>query len=172
MNIFELNDEINSIAVALDRLDEIGADDEFKDVTFAYFAGLMEDRDAKVDSYAALIRKFESEATIAKAEADRVRALAQAAEGRAKRLKDRLKEFMEMSGISRFETATNKIAIQKNGGKAPLEFVDGVTADLIPEEYQKISIEFDREGIRADLESGVALDFAYIGEPGTHLRLR
>lgn len=42
----------------------------------------------------------------------------------------------------------------------------------LPEEYKKVSVELDTVAVREALKQGIDLDFARLGEAGTHIRIK
>ena len=70
------------------------------------------------------------------------------------------------------KTDLHKFKIQKNGGKVPVIYdLDEFHPELYPEKYQKTKVVLDKDKIRADLESGIELACAHLGERGEHLRV-
>ena len=104
----------------------------------------------KAGGYARVIRTLETQAAVAKGQADgimvevsRLRKLCQARLKSAERLSAWLKQNMERMGIDRVETDVAIIRIQKNGGKQPIEF-EGDPATL-PPEFCRVSFELDKD---------------------------
>ena len=167
----EIDAELDLIAEAFDRLSDGGTEEEVLAAVEAYFGDLSAERDRKLDNYARFIGQRQAYAEYREAEAKRLAALAKADLNAAKSCKDRLHWLFVERGWTNIETPNFKFAIQKNGGKAPLIIADVEATDL-PEAYRKITVEIDKEAIRAALEAGTTLEFACIGEPGSHLRIR
>lgn len=158
-------------------LDEIGGEitsEQAEEAIDEFFAELGDELNIKLDGYAALIREREARAKARDEEAKRIAALAQTDKNTASRLKGRLKSFLEMQGKQKIETARAVIAIQNNGGKAPVILDEYFQAhpEELPEGLRKVVFTPDLDAIRAQLESGEDLGFAEIGERGTHLRIR
>ena len=167
----EIDAELDRIAEAFDRLDDGGEEADVLAAVEAYFGDLSNERDRKLDNYARFIGQRQAYAEYREAEAKRLAALAKADLNAAKACKDRLHWLFVERGWTKIETPNFKFAIQKNGGKAPLIMGEVDPLTLTPE-FQKVTVDVDREAVRAALESGTELDFARIGEPGTHLRIR
>lgn len=89
-------------------------------------------------------------------------------EKRAKRLKEYLYNNMNELGVNEIPNELFKIKIQANGGVAPLIIKEGVK---IPEEFQKVTTTIDNDKIREALKTQ-ELDFAELGELGTHLVIK
>lgn len=158
-----------------DLLHEVGGDVSEDDAEAAIDRWLEENAHAlgdKLDGYGTIIRQFEERAAFRKAEADRLRALAQTDENNVKRLKDRLRWFFETHGIQKQETARFKFSLAANGGKAPLELL--VPPEEIPSAWRTEVVTYrpETDAIREALEKGTELRFARLGERGRHVRLR
>lgn len=75
----------------------------------------------KVDGIAATIRRCKSNAAIAREEAARITAMADAWEAREKRIKENALWAMQAHNVRLLETPTNKLRVQGHGGLEPLE---------------------------------------------------
>jgi Siphovirus Gp157 len=152
-NLFDLDAELDQIAMAFDQLADTGEDTAVLESIENYFAGLLEDRDAKIDAYCRLIDRFNSYAAIRTAEAKRISALAKSDENAAKRLKDRLKAFLESKNMARIETPLHKVWVQNNGGSVPIVFEPGVEEDAtcLPEAFRKIVYVPNETALRTEL---------------------
>lgn len=173
--------EISADLAALDALlDDLGGDVSDAAAEAAidqWFAELGAERDRKLDAYAGLIRDCETLAEAARAESVRLAALSAQRRSKAERLKARLKYFLEQHQITKLNTERFSFNVQRNGGNPPVEFTQLITdvraqlperfIRVIPEQY-----EMDRSAILDALRSGEALDFARLGEKGTHLRIK
>lgn len=170
--LLEISEDLTAIANMID--DSLGIfdsrGDELDDRLTAWFDDVMTDLHGKADNYVALIRSLEETAKVRQAEAKRMRILASVDEGHAKRLRDRLKSFMEAHDIPKIKTARFNIAIQKNGGKPALNV--NVASEDLPVEFQNIIVEPDKKAIREALEVGVTVLGCEIAERGTSLRIR
>ena len=122
----------------------------------------------KADGYKVIIDMLEAKAATRKAMADKLAKTAKALANNAKRLEERLKYCMEQMGVTKIEGEYFTFKIQKNGGVQPLKIKEG--AD-IPQMFMKVIVEPDKEIIRKALENGQKLDFAYLEERGTQLRI-
>lgn len=148
---------------------------EFEAAVTAWMDSLGDEQAQKLDSYLNLMKTLAMEAAAARAEAEQFALKARYRETAEKRLRDRLKLFLEVTGQTKVQTASGRtIAIQKNGGKAPLVFDPAVPVEEYAEKYAKtVTTKTPNvEAIRADLEAGAELAFAKIGEVGSHLRIK
>lgn len=168
--LFNLSDEISQLNVLLDELD--GDDTESKQLLTNWLEQLGEERDRKLDNYAALISELQAKAAVRKAEAKRLAELAAADEKRAQMLKERLEWFFSVNKLKTVETTRYKLSLAKNGGKAPLILDESLSPTQLPEKFQKISVEVDKTAIRAALEAGEDLDFAHLADRGTSIRIK
>ncbi len=163
-----------------DLLDDIEGDTsrwgEMEPAITAWMDGLAVEEDTKLDSYVHLVKQLEMEAAAAKAEAEQYAMKARTRENRAKWLKERLKLHLEATGRTKVETRAKRvIAIQKNGGKAPLVLDANVELDVLAlsrPALVKTTLSLNTEAVREALEEGEKLDFAFLSPVGTHLRIR
>jgi hypothetical protein len=176
-DLFEIGDDL----VALESLlYEVGGDISDDDAAAAVDEWLTENHaalEAKLDGYGYLVKKFEEKAAFARAEAKRLSERAQARENAAKRMKERLKVFMEIHGQKKLETPRYDFAVQANGGKAPVEVT--VPVEDLPPWAQVVTVVPNTEAIREaftmfdDPDRVEAVQrIARLGERGTHLRIR
>lgn len=176
MNIFDLGDELDKIALAYDQLADGGTEEEFLAAIENYFGDLLNQRDAKLDNYARLIATCDAKAKARREEAARLSKLATTDANLAERLKARLKTYFEVAGIQQIETSLHKFALQANGGALALDIDDECLRDpaLLPEDYRETvtQIVTRTDKIRESLEAGVELPFARLRPRGTHVRIR
>lgn len=107
----------------------------------------------KADNYAKLIKNQESDSKGIAEEIKRLQARKQAIDNNVKNMKLSLQNAMNEIGKTKFKTELFSFNIQKNPVK-----VDIVDEDLIPDEFKKIKIEYDKTAIKkADNVPGVEL---------------
>ena len=131
--------------------------------------GLQGELDDKVSQWARCIKNLEGERDAIKAEGDRLTKRAKSIDNEVTHMKETLLMYLKAAGVSKAGDAVIKASIVKNGGQAPLE-IDLIPVDL-PENFQKITIDADKEAIRAALEGGQQLEWARIGERGEHIKI-
>lgn len=124
--------------------------------------------EVKADNWITIMSEYTATAEKFKAEAERMADKQRIYENRVKRMKERLFQIMNESGIKEIPNEFYTIKIQGNGGAQPLKYVEGRE---IPMEYKKAVYEPDTAKIREALKAG-KLDFAYLGERGTHLVIK
>jgi hypothetical protein len=172
--LFQIADEISALH---DLLTECGGelpDGEAGTTIDQWLAETNVALEKKVNSICWLIREFEGRADVLELEAKRMTALAGADGNQAKRLKARLKAFLEMCGFSKLQTEHFKLSIQANGGAPPLLIPSDWDDDPAnaPEAFQRRTIVLDRDAIREAIRNDEETYGAELGERGFHLRIR
>lgn len=169
--------EIDANLIALDELlEENGGeitDPKCEAIIDEWFAELKGDLNNKVDGYVGFITELTARAEVRKAEADRLAFRAKVDNNLKTNLKERLKFFLESRNTKKLETKRYKVTVAGNGGKLPMQISPKVIEhpETLPAVYQRIQISPNTDAIRADLEAGKPIDFASLGERGTHLRI-
>jgi hypothetical protein len=169
MSLYLITDELKRL---IDAFDHFGHESsEAAEAIKEHTALLVEAFDAKADDYAALIRTAETRAAARNEESERMRKLAQDDEALASRLRLALMTAMKETGRLKVQTARFKLSVQNNGGKIPVIIND---ESSLPEAFRvpKVSITIDKDGIREELEKGVTVPGATLGERGQRLNLK
>jgi hypothetical protein len=165
--------DISQDLVALyERLEELGGDvtsPEVEQEIDTWFEDLGQERDQKLDNYAALIRELESRAEARKAEARRLADRARRDAEHADYLKNRLVLFFQQHGLKTVETPRYRLTVQRSGGRTPVVLKSD--PEVLPEEFQRWKVSADLDAIREALESGATLDFAELGERSHYVRI-
>ena len=120
--------------------------------------------EVKADNYNTLIKSLETDNYGDKEEIERLNARVKRRSDNIARMKERLMNAMNLTGKKKLPTEHYVLSIAKNGGLAPLVVTGNVPADYC-------RLEPDNSKIRAALDQG-RLDFAHLGERGTHLAIR
>jgi hypothetical protein len=168
MSLYAITNEISDI---IDALLEGGQTEADANAALEeHLASLDTALEQKSEAYASVIQDLSIRAKARKDEAARIRALAEADEAVADRLKQRLKEAMESVGRLKLDTPRFKLVVAGNGGRQPLEVAVEPTA-LAPQ-YQAVKVEANKEAIRAALEAGTAVPGCTLLPRGTSLRIR
>jgi Gp157 protein len=149
--LFDLSDEILSLE---EQLDNEELTDEERQALVDQWLEAQGDVEQKLDNYAAFIESLETYAEQRTYQAERLRRLAQADEDRAKRLREALKIYFRRHELTKFKTPRFTIALQKNGGKAPLIVPPSwdQEPELAPELFRRVVTQLDREAIRRAVE--------------------
>ena len=166
--LLEISEDLLALGALLDECPEEPSPEALAELE-RWFAELGEARDQKLDNYCALIREHELLAVARRAEIDRLQKHVNAHDSIVRRLKDRLKLFLEAQRLSRIQTKRFPIAVVGNGGLAPLQI--DVPAEKLPPEFQAREVKPDCAAIRAALAAGVSVEGARLGPRGTHLRI-
>jgi hypothetical protein len=131
----------------------------------------LDEREEKLDNYAALIRELELRAEARKQEANRLMALVKSDQQKADLLKIRLKYYFQMHQEKSIETPRFRITLAMNGGKLPLIMHENQPENL-PEAYRLTQYKVNTEAIREALDNGEALEFAALGQRDSSIRIR
>lgn len=137
---------------------------------FDEIEGAFED---KVASYIVVIRSQEAISKGLDEEAHRLRERARVHSNRVKRLKDTIMYVFEQSEITKVETKRGTVALQANGGAAPVALLESDPHKL-PRKFQRITVEADIEAIREGLTNNDpdAHAIAVLATRGKHVRVR
>ena len=124
----------------------------------------------KCEAYCKLIKEMEAQGEARKAEAVRMRNLADTDLKAAKALRSRMLWFMESSGKKKVDAGKFRVKVQKNSGPQPID----VDEDRVPPPYliETVVQTIDTARIREELAEGEDLKFARIMERGTHVRIK
>jgi Gp157 protein len=172
--LFEIGAEI---AALHDLLTETGGelpDAEAEAVIDQWFAETDQALDKKVNGYVWLIREFEERGEARELAAKALMANAGTDLNQAKRLKARLKAFLEFQGLKKLETEHFKLTIAANGGALPLIVPEAWEHEpaSAPERFHKVEIKLDTAAIREAIRNDEETHGASLGERSTHLRIR
>jgi hypothetical protein len=120
----------------------------------------------KAASIAAMVREFESRATAAQAEADRIAAHARGAKSHAGWLREYLLRNLQALGVKRIETATALLVVRESPPAA--EVLD---EDRLPDVFKRVVYSIDRMELRKALLEGEVVPGARLTR-GTYLWMR
>ena len=172
--LFDIAEDLLCLDALLNEIEgDVSRMGEAEPVLVAWIDGLAIEEGKKLDGYVNWIKQLEMEATAAHAEADQFAAKAKARDERAKWLKNRLKMYLEVTGRTEALTDSGRtVAVQKNGGKVPIEFNEGIDIDWVEPRFIKTTKSIDTDEVRRALEAGEELELAKFGKFGTNLRIR
>ena len=147
--------------------------DDDRAATEAFVDGLRTEAGLKADGYARVIREYDSRAHARRLEAASIAEMARQDEARAERIRKFVMDCMSRAGMKRLDGATFTIAVQANGGKQPVEIIEGVE---LPDRFVSVEVvrKPNRDAIRDALLSGdaEAIQYATLRERGYSLRIK
>lgn len=164
MNLYELTE---SMLVVQELLES----DEFDEETLADTLEAVEgEYEYKLENYCKVIKNLEADVEALKNEAKRLTDKKKSLENNIDRLKKAMFDSMKSTNTTKVKGSVFTIAIQKNGGKAPI-IVD-VPVSQLPDDLVRIKEEADSEAIRKYIEETGDITYAHIGERGESLRIK
>lgn len=168
--LFEITGEMQSL---IERL-EIAFDDDAADLVnheplLDWLNEIDNQAKEKIDAYAWVVKRLESEIEQAKLIRDEFAAKARTRENRVELLKSMLKQHLIATGQTKVEGKNFKIALQKNGGSLPVEIFDET---IIPQHLLVVTSTPNKTAIRESIESGIEVPGAMLGEHGESVRIR
>lgn len=127
----------------------------------------------KADAYAVILKQIEGNIDMMEAEITRLKNKVVVLLNHKSRLLSHLEGAMRATGKTKFKTDKFSFAIQKNGGKLPVE-LKVPDADYLPDEYVRMTRDVNMTAIREALERGdeKVKEFATYKERGESLRIR
>lgn len=125
---------------------DLDMDDETKQDTLDSI-DWNEDYENKVENYIKVIKNNDADIEARKNEIKRLSELNKSAERKNKRLKEVLKESMELTGHDRVDTALFKVSFRRS------KSVD-VDMVLLPDEYKKVEYNADKVALKRLLADG------------------
>ena len=134
----------------------------------AWRKALTAEFEDKVGGYCHVISEIGYMAEIRKAEAERLAESAALLNARLSRLKDALKLAMQDVGIKKYSTDIYDLSVCNNAS-VPIEITGPIPDAFLQPPKPR---EPDKRMITEALKSGMPIDFAKLGERGTHLRIK
>ena len=160
-SIFDINAEFQSLY-------EMATDPECDEQVFNdTLEALTGELEVKAAGYTQVIKQLEMEAKQAKEISQQFYEKQKTRENHVKQMKDALLYAMTQIGKDKVEAGDFTIKIQNNGGQQPL-----ILDAEVPDSYNRLIIEPDKDKIRRALESGETLDFAHLEERGKHIVIK
>ena len=160
-----LYDLTNDYLTLMEYADSTDSEDE--QVFIDTLEGLVGAIEAKADSCAVVISHMEAHEELLQKEIDRLTKAKNAISNNITRIKDNIQATMTVMDKKVIKTDLHTFRVQRNGGKQALDIYGDV-----PDNFQKIVYEPDKELIRKALEDGEVLDFAVLKERGEHLVIK
>ncbi len=163
MNLYELTNEYLALKSLLE--DDEADEQIISDTLEAYLGADIEN---KAEGYAIVLKELEAELTKWQTEKKRIEAHVSTLSNNIDRMKSRFLDAMNAMQLPEIKTEHFNLKIAKNGGVAPLIFVDNAP---IPEQFKKW--EPNVKAIREAISVGEDVSsFAYLGERGVHLNIK
>jgi hypothetical protein len=170
MKLHELDQMFSMIESELDTMDQSDLTPELEQRLIEVLQtknSVTDSYKTKVDNYCKLIANLEAIATLRKAEADRLKALAETDSAKVDFLKARLKDSLKQNRLTKLKTDSYNLSVCNNS-IAPLVY----DTDSIPSEYQRVKVEIDVKRLREALKDGIDIPGVGFGEKGDHLRIK
>ena len=165
MNLYELTGDILKLQDLLASGEVVDAE-LLKDV----ITDTEADYEAKIESYAMVIKNLSADIAALKEEADRLNSRRKTLEANIDSLKSRMFDSMKATNTPKIKGRLFTISIQANGGKIPV-IVDVDTADL-PDELVKIEEKPDLDAISKFIAANPDTKLAHFGPRGESLRIK
>ena len=167
MNLYDITESLMKLQLLLEdpEVDQQLVEDCIKDYT--------EELEVKADGYARVIRNLEGNMDALDKEIKRLQAKKKACQNGVDRLKTNLFDSMKELKKPKIQTELFTIAIQKNGGKAPV-ILDVNDTGFLPDDLVRIKEEPDLDAIRALCEQSEdgTCEYAHLGDRGESLRIK
>ena len=165
MNLYELTGDILKLQDLLASGEVVDAE-LLKDV----ITDTEADYEAKIESYAMVIKNLSADIAALKEEADRLNSRRKTLEANIDSLKSRMFDSMKATNTPKIKGRLFTISIQANGGKIPV-IVDVDTADL-PDDLVKIEEKPDLDAISKFIAANPDTKLAHFGQRGESLRIK
>lgn len=109
-----------------------------------------EDYENKVEGYIKVIKNLDADMEVRKNEIERLRKLNDADNSKKERMKEAVKESMELTGHDRVDTPLFKVSFRKS---------EAVEVDdlLLPEAYKVATYKPDKKLLKEDLKNGLEI---------------
>lgn len=128
---------------------DLDMDDETKQDTLDSI-DWAEDYENKVENYVKVIKNLDADMEARKNEIERLRKLNDADNSKKERMKEAVKESMELTGHDRVDTPLFKVSFRKS---------EAVEVDdlLLPEAYKVATYKPDKKRLKEDLKNGLEI---------------
>lgn len=128
---------------------DLDMDDETKQDTLDSI-DWNEDYENKVEGYVKVIKNLDADIEARKNEIERLRKLNDADNSKKERMKEAVKESMELTGHDRVDTPLFKVSFRKS---------EAVEVDdlLLPEAYKVATYKPDKKRLKEDLKNGLEI---------------
>lgn len=165
MNLYDLTGEVLELQQLLESGDVVD-----QELLQNVLTDTTADYDAKLESYAMVIKNISADVDAIDAEVKRLNARKKALQNNIDALKNRMYESMKAVGKTKVKGELFTVSIQANGGKLPV-IVD-VDTSALPDELVKIVESPDLDAIAQYIERNPDTNYAHFGDRGEGLRIR
>lgn len=160
--LFEITDELQRFYQM--AIDEELSDDAFDDT----LACIMAELEVKAEGYANVIKQLEMESKQAEEIEKEFRQKKEIRARRVKKMKDAIRDAMNIANVKELSAGKFTFKVQKNGGLEPM-VID--KPEEVPDNMKVIKYENDNAKIREYLKDHL-VDWAHIEERGTHIVIK
>lgn len=165
MNLYDLTGEVLELQQLLESGDVVD-----QELLQNVLTDTTADYDAKLESYAMVIKNISADVESIDTEVKRLNARKKALQNNIDALKNRMYESMKAVGKTKVKGELFTVSIQANGGKLPV-IVD-VDTSALPDELVKIVESPDLDAIAQYIERNPDTNYAHFGDRGEGLRIR
>jgi hypothetical protein len=148
--------DINSEMLAL--IDQVNEDGEIETSTLDLIMSLQITEADKIEGIVNYIKDLQSDAKAIKEEEETLKARRQAKENKADSLKEFISQYLINTERDRFETSKCVLSFRKSQAVAIFDEL------VIPDEYRKFTLSFDKAGMKDKLKSGEIIPGASLQE--------
>lgn len=167
MSLYDIAPEYDAILEVIASAEESGLDVD--EAVLAAFEGIQDSVENKTRNIVRFHRSLIASAENAKAESDRLAALAKVKMNRAKNLKSYLSWVVDKFFEGKFVDDLYPLRMQKNGQRSVI-YEDSIDLDLIDPMYVKREPKLNTTAISKALKDGKELPFARLADQTSSLR--
>lgn len=174
--LFDISEDLLALHNVLIETEGELPDEDTERLVDAWLESLGAERDAKLDSYAYLLRTIETDADALDLEIDRLKERRKLLDHRWEKMRERLELFFTRHEIERIQTNRFTFVLQKAGGKPKVildpRFIEH--PEELPEGCRRVKFEPDLVSIREKLEANDpdVKEWASFAEPRKALRIK
>jgi hypothetical protein len=168
MALYELNAEFAALMNEIEA-----AEGELTEELDQRLEALRNREPRELESAIRLVLNVNAEADALRNEATRLQKRAKSLEALSARVKELLKQNLELNQLEEAHVGIHKLRIQRNGGKPPLEWLPGKDETNLPMDCVRVKLEIISDEVRRRLEDNdpKVVGVVQVGTVGTHLRV-
>jgi hypothetical protein len=152
MKLYDINSEMQSL------INQTTEDGEISTETLDAIMNLTLTESEKIEGIVNYIKDLQSDAKAIKEEEETLKARRQAKENKADSLKEFISQYLINTERDRFETSKCVLSFRKSQAVAIFDEL------VIPDEYRKFTLSFDKAGMKDRLKSGETIPGASLQE--------